>query len=82
VFPAAGPQSTERTDTAPHKQDETDTDQQRPVVEGKADSEKDRSDEGADDETVVTSEEKQHGMASFLVVTSSDGLRLVMSRSR
>jgi hypothetical protein len=64
---ATNPPAGQGPDPAPDEQDGTESSQEGAVVEGDADDEHDRSDDGADDGAVVTSEEKQHGMTPFLV---------------
>jgi hypothetical protein len=65
MAPAAGPLGTESSDPAPDEQHCADADEDRPAVDDDADDEQHGTEDGTDEWTVVTSEEKQHGRVPF-----------------
>ena len=58
----------EGPDPAPDEQDNADTGEDGPAVDGDADDEEEDAKDGTDEGTVSTSEEKQHGRVPFWLV--------------
>jgi hypothetical protein len=64
---AMEPHAGQRADATPDEQGDTGAGQERSTVDGEPDRQEDRSDDSANDGTVVTAEEKQHGKAPLFV---------------
>jgi hypothetical protein len=65
VAPAASALGTEGPNPAPDEQDGANTGEDCPAVDSDADDEQECANDGADERTVVASEEKQHGRVPF-----------------